>query len=610
MNFVNHYKVNMRDIEFNLFEFLKIQETILKNKIYDDIDINTIKDILESLRKLSMEQLSQSYAISDQVPLKLNQDTGTVYLPNELKKSIKTFYENDWHRLSVSKKWGGFGYPEIVNWANFEMIFGSNSTVGLYLLSVMTPVIMDLVATEEQKKRFIPGIMDKHWGVTMVLTEADAGSDVGAGRCKAEHIKDDEWYITGTKRFITGGDYDVPENIIHLVLARPVGAESGTKGLSMFIVPKFWVNQDGNLEDRNGAFCTKVEKKMGIKGSATCEMTFGEKMPARGLLIGNNHSGIKQMFKLIEQARTAMGFKSMSLASTAYLHALEYTKERIQGVDLAKARDHNASKVSIIKHPDVRRMLMLQKSCVEGMRALCYYCANISDQINIKELENKKEEVKTLKLKWHLLLPVLKGYNSEKAFELINNALQCFGGSGYLQDYPIEQYLRDQKIDSLYEGTTHIQSLDLIFRKIAGDGFVTFNKLFDEIEDTVNKKIESKNFKNEYIILGEALISFRNVINRLMAKINISLDYIGLHGNNILFSLGEIVIGWLLLKQGEIAVNKLKDDNLSQKNKFFYKGKITSVSFYYAQIMPEIFKREKIINNDIMNLMDIDDLEF
>lgn len=609
MNFINHYKINMRDIEFNLFEFLKIQETILKNKIYADIDINTVKDILESLRKLSIEQLSSSYAISDQVPLRLDQATGTVHLPIELKKSIKTFYENDWHRLSVSKKWGGFGYPEIINWANFEMIFGSNSTVGLYLLSVMTPVIMDLIATEEQQKRFIPGVMDKHWAVTMVLTEADAGSDVGAGRCKAEHIKGDEWYITGTKRFITGGDFDVPENIIHLVLARPVGAPSGTKGLSMFIVPKFWVNKDGELEDRNGVFCTKVEKKMGIKGSATCEMTFGDKMPARGLLIGNTHNGISQMFKIIEQARTAMGFKSMSLASTAYLHALEYTKERIQGVDLAKARDNKAPKINIIKHPDVRRMLMLQKSGVEGMRALCYYCAHISDQINIKKMENK-EEAKNMTLKWHLLLPLLKGYNSEKAFELINNALQCFGGAGYLQDYPIEQYLRDQKIDSLYEGTTHIQSLDLIFRKIAGDGFVTFNKLFDEIEDTVNKKIKSDVFENEYKVLGESLRSFRNVMNSMMAKISISLYYIGLHGNNILFSLGEIVIGWLLLKQGEIALNKLEDDKISQKNKFFYKGKISSVLFYYAQIMPEVFKREKVINNDIMNLMDIDDLEF
>jgi len=610
MNFVNHYKINMRDIEFNLFEFLKIQETILKNKIYEDIDVNNIKDILESLRKLSMDHLAPSYAIADQVPLILNQETGTVSLPTELKNSIEAFYKNDWHRLSLSKKWGGFGYPEIVNWANFEMIFGSNSTVGLYLLSVMTPVIMDLVATEEQQKRFIPGIIDKHWGVTMVLTEADAGSDVGAGRCKAEHIEGDEWHITGTKRFITGGDYDIPENIIHLVLARPVGAMEGTKGLSMFIVPKFWVNKDGEIEDRNGAFCTNVEKKMGIKGSATCEMTFGDRMPARGLLIGNTHSGIKQMFKIIEQARTAMGFKSMSLASTAYLHALEYAKERIQGVDLAEARDYKAAKVSIIKHPDIRRMLMLQKSCVEGMRALCYYCANISDQINIKNLENKKEESRNLKLKWHLLLPILKGYNSEKAFELINNALQCFGGAGYLQDYPIEQYLRDQKIDSLYEGTTHIQSLDLIFRQMAGDGFVTFNKLFEEIEDTVNKKEESEIFKNEYVILGEALNSFRNVINSLMAKINISLYHIGLHGNNILFSLGEIVIGWLLLKQGEIAIKKLKKDDLSQKNKFFYKGKISSISFYYAQIMPEIFKREKIISNDIMNLMDIDDLEF
>ena len=287
----------------------------------------------------------------------------------------------------------------------------------------------------------------------MVLTEPDAGSDVGAARTRARHVGGDVWEIEGVKRFITSAESDHSENIVNMVLARPEGAGAGTKGLSLFIVPKFWVDEHGAMGERNGVVCTKLEEKMGLKGSVTCEMTFGDGQPARGLLLGDVHDGIRQMFHIIEQARMAVGAKSMATLSTAYLNALEYTRERKQGADLMGARDPKAPRVPILRHPDVRRMLMSQKAHAEGMRALILYTASIQDQVEIKGGHRSMEAAEDNVLN-DLLLPLVKGYCSEKAYELLAVSLQCLGGSGYLKDYPMEQYIRDQKIDTLYEGTT------------------------------------------------------------------------------------------------------------------------------------------------------------
>jgi alkylation response protein AidB-like acyl-CoA dehydrogenase len=304
----------------------------------------------------------------------------------------------------------------------------------------------------------------------MVLTEPDAGSDVGAGRTRAwpSPNGDGTWLLEGVKRFITNGDYDAAENIVHLVLARPEGAGPGTKGLSLFIVPKFWVEADGSFSERNGIVCTNVEKKMGIKASATCEMTLGDGLPCRGLLMGEVHDGIRQMFHVIENARMAVGMKSIATASTAYLNALAYAKERVQGPDLPRAMDKTAPRVRIIEHADVRRMLMHLKAHAEGMRALGLYTAHIQDKVELQGGHGDDRADAADKLN-DLLLPLVKGYSSDKTYELLGIALQVFGGSGYCQDYPMEQYIRDQKIDTLYEGTTHIQALDLFFRKIARD---------------------------------------------------------------------------------------------------------------------------------------------
>jgi len=326
--------------------------------------------------------------------------------------------------------------------------------------------------------RIITPMLERHWGATMVLTEPDAGSDVGAGRAKATQQPDGTWHIEGVKRFITNGDFDWPENIVHLVLARPEGAGPGTKGLSLFIVPKVWVEEDGSLGERNGVYVTGVEHKMGLKGSATCELTFGEKSPARGLLVGEVHDGIAQMFRVIEYARMMVGTKAIATLSTGYLNALAYAKERVQGPDMTRMTDKTAPRVAITQHPDVRRMLMTQKAHAEGMRALCLYTASVQDMAELGGDDAEMYERIN-----DLLLPVVKGYGSETSYELLASSLQILGGSGYLQDYPIEQYIRDAKIDTLYEGTTSIQGLDLFFRKVVRDKGQALAKLLTEVQE-------------------------------------------------------------------------------------------------------------------------------
>ncbi|MEI6791414.1 MAG: acyl-CoA dehydrogenase, partial [Myxococcaceae bacterium] len=536
----NHYKSNLRDIYFNLFEVWNV------GKIMDEA---LLRDALKAFETLCVEKIASSFAEGDQVPLKLDAE-GNVFLPEGLKKSLKAFYDGDWHRFDAPEDLGGMNAPRSAYWAAFEMLVGANPPIALYTFGSFGAEMIRQIGTESQSKRYYHSFLDGRWGASMVLTEPDSGSDVGSGRAKAKHIQDDIWEIEGVKRFITNGDYDATTNIVHLTLARPEGADVGTKGLSLFLVPKFWVNEDGSLGERNGVYCTNIEKKMGIKGSATCELTFGEKGKARGLLVGNVHDGIRQMFKVIERARMAVGVKSMSTLSTAYLNALDYCKSRVQGPDLLQAMDKHAPRVKIIQHPDVRRMLMLQKSFAEGMRALCMYCAHLQDQAKIS---NSKEDERLV----DLLLPLIKGYNSVRAYEILSDSLQCYGGSGYLHDYPIEQYIRDQKIDSLYEGTTHIQALDLIFRKLAKNGTATLQILFEQMREMLAARKEKVVLGAEYEALAQGLLDAESILMLMMGKMGESLYHVGLHGNRILSGIAELVIGWLMINQGEIAVAKL-----------------------------------------------------
>lgn len=602
-----HYKSNLRDIFFNLFEVLEIQKTSLGHGVFGGLDEETARSTLEAYEEFCQKELAPSFTLSDRVPLQFDKASGSVTLPEPLTRAIKTTQEQGWPLLSMPERLGGSSAPATVVWASFEMTVGANAVVAFYLLGTIIARVIDRLGTESQKQRYVKAMLERHWGASMVLTEPDAGSDVGAGRTKARHVEGDVWEIEGVKRFITNGDFDGPENIVHLVLARPEGAGAGTKGLSMFIVPKYWVNEDGSLGERNGAYCTNIEHKMGLKASATCEMTFGERHPARGLLVGEVHDGIRQMFHVIEHARMAVGAKSMATLSTAYLNALEYAKIRVQGPDLARAADKAAPRVRIIEHPDVRRMLMLQKSFAEGMRALCLYTASVQDAVELGGGHGSVESGELDKLN-DLLLPLVKGYCSDKVYELLSVSLQTYGGSGYCQDYPIEQYIRDQKIDTLYEGTTHIQALDLFFRKVVRDGGSTLRGLMGQIEATLREVDPSGPLGVEHAALSRALGDVQGIYMGMLGKLQESIYHVGLQGNRILFATAEVVIGWLLLKQGIVAA--ARRETASDRERDFYQGKLAAIRFYARNVLPGVTLTRKLIEQGTLELMDVPEAAF
>jgi alkylation response protein AidB-like acyl-CoA dehydrogenase len=602
----SHYKANLRDLHFNLFEFFKIQDGILGQGPFAQMDHDTAKATLTGLHQMCVETLASSYAEGDRVPLSLD-DEGNVTLPTAVKDSLAAWYEAQWNRLEIPVELGGYGAPPSMVWASWEMVVGSHAAIAFYQFGAFIARVIDRLATPSQRDRFVSNIVEKNWGATMVLTEPDAGSDVGAGRSKARHLHDDVWELEGTKRFITNGDSDHVENIVHLVLARPEGAGPGTKGLSMFIVPKYWVEEDGSIGERNGVVATGLEKKMGLKASATCELTLGENKQCRGLLVGEVHDGIKQMFMVIEQARMCIGVKSMSHVSSAYLNALSYAQERVQGPELKNATDKTAPRVAIIRHPDVRRSLMNLKAHAEGMRALCFYSASLQDQISLAEAESAQVP-EDLEKRNALLLPLVKGYCSDTGYRLLADALQIFGGSGYCEDYPIEQYIRDQKIDTLYEGTTHIQSLDLLFRKVGRDNGETLAKLLTEMKDWANQTDKNAFLAEEKQSLKRAIQDVEGIFGALMQKMGEDLNHVGLNGNRILLSLAELTIGYLLLKQAALAGQKR--ETAVESDRFFYEGKIASARFFSQNIFPQLTLTRKLVEKSNLDVMGLNDSLF
>jgi alkylation response protein AidB-like acyl-CoA dehydrogenase len=601
-----HFRSNLRDIFFNLFEVLDVQSTSLGKGPFQAMDADTAREALVGIEEFARQYFAPSFVEGDRVPLGFD-GKGNVTLPPGFVKALNAYYEGGWNKLELPEHLGGYGAPPSVAWAGFELMAAANAAVVFYLLGNFLAKVIDVLGTDDQKRRYVSNILDNRWGGTMVLTEPDAGSDVGAGLTRAKHVAGDEYLLEGVKRFITNGDFDQPTNIVHLVLARPEGAGPGTKGLSMFIVPKFWVESDGALGERNGAVVTGVEHKMGIKGSATCELTLGADGPCRGLLVGGIHDGIKQMFRVIEYARMAVGTKSMATLSTAYLNALDYAKERKQGADLARASDKSAPRVEIIRHPDVRRMLMLQKAFAEGLRGMVLYTAHLQDRVALQGGHDSPEAQQADALN-DLLLPLIKGYASEKVYELLAVSLQCFGGSGYVQDYPIEQYIRDQKIDSLYEGTTHIQALDLFFRKVARDRGATLQRLMGEIKATVDSLAGVDELSVEKAALEKAHGDVGAIFMTMLGKAMQSPYHAGFQGNRVLFALAELVIGWRLVVQAKVALARV--DGAAGDDPAFYRGKLASARFFARQILPGIGLARQLVEQSELELMQVPDEAF
>jgi alkylation response protein AidB-like acyl-CoA dehydrogenase len=609
---MSHYKSNLRDIEFNLFEVLRRQD-LLGRDPYPEVDEETARGILAELERMATGPLAASFADADRNPPVFDPATHSVRVPESLRKSYRVFMDAEWYRLSLPAELGGTVAPQSLTWAMSELILGSNPAIWMFASGHSMARALWYLGTEEQK-RFAKLAVEREWGGTMVLTEPDAGSDVGAGRTRAVEQPDGTWHIEGVKRFITSAEHDLAENIFHLVLARPEGHGPGTKGLSMFLVPKYLVNADGTLGERNGVVATNLEHKMGLKASTTCELTFGADRPAVGTLVGGVHDGIRQMFRIIEEARMLIGTKAIATLSTGYLNALDFAKERVQGADLAKQTDKTAPRVTIIHHPDVRRMLMLQKAYAEGMRALVLYTATIQDTLQIAAAEGRTDEAAAALE--DLLLPVLKGVGSERSYELLTLSLQTLGGSGFLQDYPIEQYIRDAKIDSLYEGTTGIQSMDLFFRKIIRDQGRAFGALLATIKEFAAADGGNGRLKAERAALAEAAAQVEAIVTAMTGFAMASLENpaeiykAGLNTNRLLMALGDLVIGWLLLTHAEVALRRLDQVDAGSPDHDFYTGKVAAARFFAATVLPRLATERTIVEETTLDLMDLPESAF
>jgi alkylation response protein AidB-like acyl-CoA dehydrogenase len=604
---MSHYIANLRDIEFCLFDLLG-REKVMGTAPYGDVDRDTAIGMLEEMKRLCENDLAASFVEGDRVGAILNKETGNVTLPESFKKSYKAYVDGEWWRLDAPVDLGGMKVPPSVRWAMAEMVLGSNPAIHIYASGYAFAQVAYVLGTEPQKK-MAQFMVEKHWGATMQLTEPDAGSDVGAGRSKAVQQPDGTWHITGTKRYITSGDADFYDNVMHFVLARREGGGPGTKGLSLFLIPKFMFDlETGELGKRNGVYVTALEDKMGLNVSATCEVNLGEKEPAIGYLLGEVHEGIAQMFKVIEFARMMVGTKAIATLSAGYQQALLYAKQRIQGGDMKAMNDKASPRVEIIRHPDVRRSLMVQKSYSEGMRALVLYTASIQDEIELAVKAGDTDRIKDMEALNDLMLPIVKGYGSEKSWTLLGTeSLQTFGGAGFTRDWPIEQYVRDAKIDTLYEGTTAIQGLDFFFRKIVKDGGRAIGLLGKEIKtfaETGGAHAPEKE------ALLKALDDLNAIIATLIAHAMESqtdpekIYTVGLNTSRCLMAVGDIITAWLLLRQADIALEKIPN---AGKDLEFYNGKIASAKFFVTNYLPHITADRKIVeatDNSIMNISD------
>ncbi len=625
---MSHYRSNLRDIEFNLFEVFARQD-LLGTAPYDDMDTDTAREMLGEIRRLCEEDLAGSFVEGDRNPPVFDAATHSVTVTKEFADDYHAWMDAEFWRMELPADLGGTTVPPSIRWAAAEMILGANPAIFFYSSGMSFAHTLHRLGTPEQRE-FAQLMVDKRWCATMVLTEPDAGSDVGAGRTKAVQQSDGTWHITGVKRFISAGEHDLSDNTVHFVLARPEGAGPGTKGLSLFIVPKFHIDRaTGALGERNGVFATNVEHKMGFKVSTTCELRFGEidGIPAVGTLLGDVHDGIAQMFKVIEYARMMVGTKAISTLSTGYLNALEYAKTRVQGADMTTMTDKMSPRVTITHHPDVRRSLMLTKAYAEGLRALVLYAATWQDAAYAALLTGGTDDLADRVN--DLLLPLVKGCGSERAYALLGGeALQVFGGSGFLQDYPLEQYVRDAKIDTLYEGTTAIQGQDFFFRKIIRDRGVALGHIAGEIHAFAENGASGTSssgtpdpLATERALLLRALGDVQGIVG-VMTQAAMASDprnaedadprsiyLVGQNSSRLLLAAGDLVIGWLLLRQAEVAQAALGGAP-SEHDRDFYTGKVAAARFFAQQVLPRLTADRKIAESVDNSLMDVPESAF
>ncbi|MDJ0990570.1 MAG: acyl-CoA dehydrogenase [Desulfobacterales bacterium] len=582
-----------RDVDFVLHEQLEVEKLSVHDK-FAEFNKKVIDLIVGEARNLAVKEIMPTQVVGDTQGVKL--ENGTITTPDEFKRAYDLFVEGEWLAMTEDPEWGGQGMPLTVSLAASDYFNGANFALMMYPgLTHGAGKLVETFGTDQQKQLFLKKMYTGEWGGTMLLTEPEAGSDVGALTTTAVKNGDGTYSITGNKIFISGGDHDLAENIVHPVLARIEGAPEGTKGISLFLVPKIWVNDDGSLGEPNDVVCTGIEEKMGIHGNATCSMSLGSKGKCRGMLLGEENKGMRAMFLMMNAARLLVGMQGFCCASASYINALNYARQRVQGKNLLQMFDKTAPAVPIIQHPDVRRMLLEMKVYVEGMRSLLYYAGFCEDQ---KELAADEAE----KAKWQgiidVLIPICKGYITDKAFEVCSTGMQVYGGYGYIKEYPQEQLLRDCRITLIYEGTNGIQAMDLLGRKLGLNKGKAIMDLFGEIQKTLSaaKDVEAT---AEMAQKAEAAANKLGEVAMHMGATAMSEKVLNAfaQAHPFLTVCGDVAMAWMLLWRASIAAQKL--EKAKKKDVAFYEGQLKSAEYFVNAVLPiTLGKMNAILNNN------------
>jgi alkylation response protein AidB-like acyl-CoA dehydrogenase len=603
----NFFNRDDRDSKFVLFEWLKVAD-LLNYEAYKDFSLEDFEMILQESQKICKEVLGPANQDGDREGCTYTD--GEVKVPQSFHNCWKVMRENSWIALSSSPEFGGQGLPASLAGLVAEFFVAANMAFMTYPgLTIANARVIENFGTDADRNLFLEKMNSGQWTGTMCLTESDAGSDVGYQRAKAvpdPDSKDPRIYkIEGSKCFITCGNHDLAENIIHLVLARVEGGPPGTKGISLFIVPKIWVNPDGSLGEPNDVFCSNIEHKMGIHGSSTATLIFGEKGGCRGILLGEPHSGMAKMFQMMNEARIGCGVQALGLSAAAYDTARQYAKERLQGPPFTNRR---AERVAIIQHEDVRRMLMNLKAGTEGMRAMIgklYYL------IDVAEFDPDPEKQKKAMNQVELLTPLVKAHLTDFGYILIRDAIQVLGGVGYCQEFPVEQYARDEKIISIWEGTNYIQSLDLVGRKLGMEGGQVFQSWIQEAMAFTSQYKEDPDFGADFKLLFKAAQATGDYTLRYMQYFGGGkLSLIALSATRFLECFSETLMGQLLLEQGLLARDKLKAVDPQSADGIFYRGKIETVHYYCRNILPNVFARHTVLQQEDTSALDIPEEAF
>jgi len=617
---VTQFIADRRDIDFVLHEQLDL-EPLLKSKKFRDLNRKMLDMIITEARTFGIKEILPTYADGDRQGVKLEQ--GQVKVPECFHRPYRLFCEGEWIAMAEDPEVGGQGLPVIVRQAAYEYIIGANFAFSASAtLGHGAAKMVELFGTEKQKEMFLEKIYSGQWGGTMLLTEPEAGSDVGALSTTAAKNEDGTYSLTGNKLFITCGDQDLTENIIHPVLARIEGAPVGTRGISLFLVPKIWVNDDGSLGEPNDIACTGVEEKMGLHGSPTCSMSLGAKGGCRGLLLGPENRGMQVMFHMMNEARLDVGFQGLMHGSSAYLYALDYARQRRQGRDLGESGNPDAPPVAIIEHPDVRRMLIQMKAYVEGMRSFVYYVALCIDRRNSATSGEAQQYYNGLV---ELLTPVVKAYCSERGLSVCDQAVQVFGGYGYTKEYPVEQLMRDCKITTIYEGTNGIQAMDLLGRKMGLEGSKVFLNLIKEIEVTLEKAAGDESLARLVAPVKAAVIRLLEIARQLAQSAQPAVPTFKTafaHAHPFMETVGDVIMAWMLLWRASVAAPKLAKvagginpqavaaTVAKNADAAFYDGQLKTAEFFIGSLLPVTMGKLDAISAGTSAAMDIHDRAF